>query len=85
MIAPGYRADIICVKGKVEEDLSLLGNPDNITHVMIDGAQKDLSAPPKRKPIAGWRLASIGDTRLTRELAYGTDQTPEPRHIEELH
>ena len=40
VIAPGYRADIICVTGKVEEDLSLLGSPDNITNVMIDGVEK---------------------------------------------
>ena len=85
VIAPGYRADIICVTGKVEENLSLLGNPDNITTVMIDGVEKDLSPPPKRKPIAGWRLASIGDTRLTREVAYGPDQGPAPLVIEELH
>ncbi len=85
VIAPGYRADIICVTGKVEEDLSILGNPDNITTVMIDGVEKDLSSPPKRKPIQGWRLASIGKQKLTREVAYGEAQAPEPPHIEELH
>ncbi|MEO1223617.1 MAG: amidohydrolase family protein [Pseudomonadota bacterium] len=85
VIAPGYRADIICVTGKVEEDLSLLGNPDNITTVMIDGVEKDLSPPPKRKPLSGWRLASIGDKKLTREVAYGPEQPPEPLNVEELH
>jgi imidazolonepropionase-like amidohydrolase len=85
VIAPGYSADIICVTGRVEEDLSLLGNPDNITSVMIEGVEKDLSPLPKRKPISGWRLASIGDTKLTREVAYGPEQAPEPKFIEELH
>jgi len=85
VIAPGYRADIICVTGKVEEDLSLLGTPDNITTVMIDGVEKDLSPPPKRKPLSGWRLASIGDKKLTREVAYGPEQPPEPLNVEELH
>ncbi len=85
VIAPGYRADIICVTGKVEDDLSLLGNSDNITTVMIDGVEKDLSPPPKRKPLSGWRLASIGDKKLTREVAYGPEQPPEPLNIEELH
>lgn len=85
VIAPGYRADIICVKGRVEENLALLGNPDNITTVMIDGIEKDLTPPPKRKPIAGWRLASMGDKRLTREVAYGPEAEPEPLQIEELH
>ncbi|MFN3146155.1 MAG: amidohydrolase family protein [Paracoccaceae bacterium] len=84
-IAPGQRADIICVTGKVEENLALLGNPDNITTVMIDGVEKDLSPPPKRKPLSGWRLASIGDKRLTRELAYGPEQEPAPLNVEELH
>lgn len=85
VIAPGYRADIICVTGRVDENLRLLGNPDNIKTVMIEGVEKDLSPPPKRNPIQGWRLASIGKTRLTREVAYGGEQTPEPLNIEELH
>ena len=85
VIAPGYRADIICVTGKVEENLSLLGNPDNITTVLIDGVEKDLSPPPKRKPLSGWRLASIGNRKLTREVAYGPERLPEPFNIEELH
>ena len=85
VIAPGYKADIICVTGKVEEDLSLLGYPDNITTVMIDGVEKDLSPLPKRGRIPGWRLASIGDTRLTREVAYGSEAPSGPAFIEELH
>lgn len=85
VIAPGYRADIICVTGKVEEDLSLLGDPDNITTVMIDGVEKDLSPPPRRNPIPGWRLASIGDTKLTREVAYGPAKPTAELHVEELH
>jgi imidazolonepropionase-like amidohydrolase len=85
VIAPGYRADIICVTGKVEDDLSLLGNPDNITNVMIDGVEKNLAPLPKRNRIPGWRLASIGDTRLTREVAYGTEPIIEDKFIEELH
>ena len=85
VIAPGYRADVICVTGKVEEDLTLLGNPDNITCVMIDGVEKDLTPPPKRKPIPGWRLASMGGKRLTREVAFGPKGGPEPLHVEELH
>ena len=85
VIAPGYRADIICVKGKVEEDIAALGDPDNITTVMIDGVEKDLSPPPERRPIPGWRLASIGETRLTRQVAFGPERPPEPLIVEELH
>jgi len=85
VIAPGYRADIICVTGKVEENLGLLGNPANITNVMIDGIEKDLSPLPERNNISGWRLASIGDTRLTRAVAYGSEQAAAPAFVEELH
>lgn len=85
VIAPGYRADIICVKGNVEENIAALGDPDNITTVMIDGVEKDLSEPPERRPIPGWRLASIGETRLTRQVAFGPAQPPQPLIVEELH
>ncbi|MBM1633043.1 amidohydrolase family protein [Sulfitobacter mediterraneus] len=85
VIAPGYKADIICVTGKVEEDLSLLGNPDNITRVMIGGVEKNIDPLPERKNISGWRLASIGSTRLTRAVALGQESTPEAPNIEELH
>ncbi len=83
-IAPGFQADIICVKGQVENDIPSLGNPDNITTVMISGAEKDLSPPPERKPIPGWRLASMG-SRLSREVVFGPEAEPEPLIIEELH
>lgn len=84
VIAPGYRADIICVTGEVEKDLTILGDPDNITHVMIDGALRDLTPPPPRKPIPGWRLAAMGKT-LTREVARSGVVEEEPFHVEELH
>ena len=54
-------------------------------HRMIDGVEKDLSPLPKRNRIPGWRLASIGDTRLTREVAYGEEQATQTAFIEELH
>ena len=89
VIAPGYRADIICVRGKVDEDLALLGDPDNITTVMINGVEKDLSPPSPRRPIPGWRLASIGERRLTRAVALGIDgqdsDAPANLEVEELH
>jgi hypothetical protein len=84
VIAPGYLADIICVKGRVEENIASLGDPANITTVMIGGVEKDLSPPPKRKPIPGWRLASMG-SRLSREVAFGPEQEAEPLIVEELH
>ena len=81
----GYRGDIICVKGRVDDNLALLGEPSNITNVLIDGVEKDLSEPKSRRNIAGWRLASIGDTRLTREVAYGAERPNVSVNVEELH
>ena len=84
-IKAGYRGDVICVNGDVENDLALLGNPSNITNVFIDGVEKDLSEPRPRNNIPGWRLASIGDTRLTREIAYGDETLDVSLNVEELH
>lgn len=83
-ITEGFEADVICVKGKVDEDISLLGDPDNITRVMIAGVEKDLSPPPPRKRLPGWRLSAMGKT-LTRDFALGTNREEEPFQVEELH
>jgi len=65
--ASGYLADVICVEGDPSKDVTLLGEPDCIKHVMIGGKVMDISPPAPRKPISGWRHATMGD-RLTREL-----------------
>jgi imidazolonepropionase-like amidohydrolase len=69
VIAPGYLADVICVDGDPSKDLTILGEPDRIKHVMVGGRLMDLSAPAPRKPISGWRAATMG-SQLTRELAF---------------
>ena len=69
VIAPGYLADVICVDGDPSSDLTVLGDPDRIKHVMIGGRMMDLAPPSPRKPIAGWRHAAMG-SQLTRELAF---------------
>lgn len=84
VVAPGYRADLICVDGRPDEDVTVLGRPGAVRHVMIDGALKDLTPPPARKPIAGWRVAAMG-RRLDRATAFGSDDSAPPLHIEELH
>jgi imidazolonepropionase-like amidohydrolase len=35
----GYDADVICVAGDPSTDISLLGNPDNVTHVWRGGVR----------------------------------------------
>jgi imidazolonepropionase-like amidohydrolase len=67
VIAAGYLADVICVDGDPSKDVTVLGEPDRIKHVMIGGKMMDISPPAPRKPISGWRHATMGD-RLTREL-----------------
>ncbi len=84
-IAVGKKADIICVAGDPSQDVTILGETDRIRHVMVGGRRMDLSEPPERKNIPGWRLASMGSA-LTREIAFSnrTHSGP-PVHIEELH
>jgi imidazolonepropionase-like amidohydrolase len=69
VLAKGYLADVICVDGDPSKDLTLLGDPDRIKHVMIGGRMMDLSPPPPRKSISGWRHAAMG-SQLTRELVF---------------
>ena len=67
VVAPGYLADVICVDGDPSKDVTVLGDPDRIKHVMIGGRMMDISPPAARKPISGWRYATMGG-QLTREL-----------------
>lgn len=84
-ILPGHEADIICVNGRVDQDVTVIGQPGAVARVMIGGVEKDLSPLPPRKPISGWRLASMGK-RLTREhIAQVTPNPDEPFNPEELH
>ena len=70
VIAPGMKADVICVAGDPSNDVTLLGQPGCVRHVFVDGQAMDLSPPRERKPIGGWRLPSMGQ-ELTRAFAWG--------------
>jgi imidazolonepropionase-like amidohydrolase len=84
-IVVGRQADIICVDGDPSKDVTILGEPGRIKHVMIGGRMMDLSELPDRKNIPGWRLASMG-SQLTREIAFSNRvHSGAPLHIEELH
>jgi len=78
VIAPGYLADVICVDGDPSQDVTVLGEPERIKHVMIGGRVMNIDAPPPRKPISGWRHASMGG-QLTRERALGKRGTASPQ------
>lgn len=84
VVAPGYRADLICVEGKPDQDVTALGRPGAVKHLMIEGEQKDLTPPPPRKPIPGWRLAVMG-RQLTYDVAYGEAAMAGTLDVEELH
>ena len=60
-IAEGYLADLIVVDGNVHEDVSLLGNPDNIQDVFLNGNRQSFNPLPDRKDPPGWRVSHYGD------------------------
>ncbi len=70
VIAEGMKADVLCVVGDPSQDVGILGEPGRIRHVFVDGRAVDLSPPRPRKPLGGWRVATMGRD-LTREFAFG--------------
>jgi len=84
-IAVGRLADIVVVDGDPSKDVTILGEPGRIKHVLIGGRMMDLSELPQRGNIPGWRLASMGST-LSRDVAFSNQlYTGAPLKIEELH
>jgi imidazolonepropionase-like amidohydrolase len=84
-VAAGRHADLICVEGDPSTDVTILGRPGAIRHVMVGGRLMDISEPPPRNPIPGWRLPSMG-MQLTRDLAFSNrGHETAPVTIEELH
>lgn len=68
VVAPGMKADMICVDGDPSTDIKILGETERIKHVFVGGREVDLSPLQERKPIAGWRHPSMGQ-QLTRDFA----------------
>ena len=54
-------------QGSFKQGLGL-GEPGRISQVYLDGQSVDLSPLPERKPLAGWRMPSMGQ-QLTRDFA----------------
>jgi imidazolonepropionase-like amidohydrolase len=77
VVAPGMKADLICVAGDPSQDVAILGEPGRIRHVFVDGEAMDLSPPRPRKPIPGWRLPTMGGL-LTRATALGEPASKHP-------
>ena len=66
-VAPGYLADIIIVDGEVDQDVTLLGNPDNIHSVIQNGELLNLPPIPARRDPPGWRVSNYGSSILHRQ------------------
>jgi imidazolonepropionase-like amidohydrolase len=66
-IATGYLADVIVVLGDVSADVRLLGDPDNLQQVVLDGQLVDLPPSAPRTDPPGWRVSHYG----TRILNWG--------------
>lgn len=68
IVAPGMKADLLVVDGDPSQNVAILGEPGRISQVYLDGQSVDLSPPRERKPLAGWRMPSMGQ-QLTRDFA----------------
>lgn len=63
-IKEGLLADIIVVSGDVSADVTLLGNPEHMRHVILDGQVVALPPTAPRQDPPGWRVTSYGDRIL---------------------
>lgn len=59
-IQAGLLADVIVVAGDVSQDVTLLGNPDNMRHVILHGQVVELPAERSRTDPPGWRVTNYG-------------------------
>ncbi len=73
-IAAGQLADLIVIDGDPSHDVTVLGDPHRLTHVMANGRLVDLArTPPPRRPIPGWRVSQYSGEILTRELVRASE------------
>lgn len=74
-VAAGRLADLIVVAGDPAHDVTVLGDPDNIRHVLVGGREVDRTPLPPRRDPPGWRVTSYG-ARLSRAVAQGVESPP---------
>jgi imidazolonepropionase-like amidohydrolase len=63
-IEVGRYADILVVAADVLTDVRVLGDQQNLRHVILNGAIVDLPPPAQRKDPQGWRVAHYGNSIL---------------------
>ena len=75
-IVEGRLADILVVAADVARDVTSLGDPDNMRHVILNGAKVDLPpAAPRRDP-PGWRVSNYGSHILHWRDCQPTSEEP---------
>ncbi len=65
-LCAGYLADLLVVDGDVSRDVTLLGAPERLRHVILGGAVIERAAPPRRRDPPGWRTSHYGRQILRR-------------------
>jgi len=65
-VEPGRLADLIVVDGDPAADVTVLGAPDKIQHVILGGREVHVPEPPPRTDPPGWRGTTYG-SRILRK------------------
>jgi len=63
-LTEGLLADVIVVRGDVDQDVTLLAEPGNIERIILDGTLLDLPEPGPRDDPPGWRVTHYGNQIL---------------------
>ncbi|MFM1752820.1 MAG: hypothetical protein RL119_1782, partial [Actinomycetota bacterium] len=72
VISPGYRADVIIVEGRPDDDVRILQDRTKIRQVISRGRQVDLQRPwPTRRRLSGEKVSNWAQGILTYEIAVG--------------
>lgn len=70
VISPGYRADVIIVEGRPDEDVRILQDRSKIRNVISRGRQVDLQRPwPTKRRLPGEKVSNWAQGILTYEVA----------------
>ena len=64
VLQPGLLADVIVVSGDVSQDVTLLGNPQNLKTIILNGQILDLPPAMPRLDPPGWRVSHYGSSIL---------------------